>query len=108
MKRARELFPPPIRRINLYVALRNQAKEAHPKRALRRVLGKRLRLCADRDETPRGGSFALYLYEFGDVFRQGARDASRSRNERDGRYGHVGRKWRGDGRESKPKVIGAR
>jgi hypothetical protein len=51
---ARELFPPPIRRINLYAALRNQAKEATPdaRCSVPRVLGKRPRLCAaDRDET---------------------------------------------------------
>lgn len=107
-ERGGKLFPPPhIRRINLYVAWRNQAKEAHPKRALRRaafsVSGP---VYAPIGMKLRGVEALLYTYTslgFRDVFRQGARDASRSRNERDGRYGHVGRKWQGDGRESKSR-----
>lgn len=109
---ARELSPPPIRRINLYAALRNQAKEATLDArcsAPCRVLGKRPRLYADRDETE-GWKLCFILIRVWarDVFRQGARARLDRENEKDGKYGHVGRKWQGDSRESKPKVVGGR
>lgn len=91
---ARELFPPPIYTAHQFIrSVEKSSEGSHPKRAApRHVFRKRPRLCADRDETERSGSFVLYLYELElrDVFRQGARLRLCRLNEKGGKCESAG------------------
>lgn len=75
-------------------SVEKSSEGSHPRRASCRVLGKRPRLYADRDETEGWKlCFILIRVSARDVFRRGARARPDRENERDGKHGHVDRKW---------------